>query len=204
MLIPFLHTDPSKVALLLNRSYVVKLPVEAFQCLMAALSRLDSEVFCSLPQLYGELFGELNTRKKLYGHAHHPFVRDWICKSQWAWDWTLQFAIAACHEYAKRRLERVGKVCEHSVLQKLYILQKHRPHFDNIEPLVPPLPKLARPYPWASNVFAARTIEYRKYFAETKNKPMWQFLYEPDTRRPHWMPPRTPEQEEIVKRHSRK
>lgn len=188
MLIPFLHTDPRKAAQLLNRSYVVKLPLESMQCLIWTLYWLEPDVYCA--------YRGIDERPKPRGHAYHPFVRDWLCKSQWAWDWTLEFAVAGCHEYARRHPGRRAKI-----LDELETLRGLRPSYDNLQPLPPPLPKLARPYPLSAGLFGSRVVEYRRYFAEHKNKCMWQFLYEPDCRRPKWMPPRSREQQILLEKH---
>ena len=83
MLIPFVNVDPQQAAREICNGYVNKLALEAYQCLLAALFTLDPEAYCR--------FRKLEEPPKSVGYKNHPFVRDWICKTEWAWNWTVTF-----------------------------------------------------------------------------------------------------------------
>lgn len=170
MLIPFLDTDPSVAAALVPNGHVIKLAVEAFQILRA----------CTTSESSG-------------GWTRHPCVR-WARHSAWAWDWVFAFArCLATREYCAR----YQKSEPHGVWAR--IEQLERPHEFAVytEQETPPCPL---PAAAAGSGQEDRVLAFRRYYAEHKNKPMWQFLWEPRARRPEWMPKRTREQDEIVMR----
>lgn len=182
MLIPFVNENPEQAALEICNSYVNKLASEALQCLLASLFVLHPDRFCAFKGLE-----ELPAR---YGYTSHPFVRDWICKSSYAWDWTMRFALASCREYSRRYDGRV-----HAAEEKLTRLQRHRPEYTCSDCIDPPLPSAA-----CAVEGATRVQEFQRYFRKHKNADRWQFLYEPRAPRPAWMGKRTRAQDDIVER----
>lgn len=189
MLIPFVDIDPTVAATLINNSYVNKLATEAYQCLMGTLFRLS-------PESFKQLKGVTELPSK-YGYSNHPFVRDWLCQTSFAWDWTTTFALAACEEYSRRFHGRV-----HGMRDTLKLIKDlHKPSsYECHDYMAPPLPKAAKPMPLTLGELETVVQEYRGYFCDQKNGDTWQWLYEPRARRPDWMPPRNAIQECEVER----
>jgi len=195
MLIPFINTDPSVAAEEVPNGYVNKLITESLQMMTGAVWHHQPE----------------ETRGKLPGYGNHPFTV-WIAHSKWAWDWLYCFACAlAEREYPKRYPEKIArrKRKKESLthkswdkIQELEVPSEFEFATMSETPLCP-LPKAAKGLPNVCT-HTQRAGEFREYLKTCKNKDMWQFLWEPRTRRPAWMPERNAAQNAIVERHHKK
>lgn len=190
MLLPFYDVNPRLAAQMVPNSYVNKLVQEIYQMFIGAIYHRSSP----------------STTDPKPAYCNHPFTL-WISQSDWAWDWAFECArCMATIEYPKRFPEKIderrvkGLPPYHAFWYRILQLQKplNFPLHTKDETPLCPLPKLAPMR--TGRTHEERAIEFRCYHIETKNKNMWQFLWEPRTRRPHWMPPPNGLQKEIVKR----
>lgn len=188
MLIPFIDVDPMKAAAQVPNSYVNKLVQECFQMFVGAIYHRNGK----------------NGKMPAYGN--HPFTL-WVAHSEWAWDWLMEFArCLATVEYPFRfpeKQQQRAKKGEPPYNKFWYRIQElEKPNNFDIhtmeETTMCPLPKKAPDS--GAKTHRKRTRDFRAYHIQEKNQDRWQFLWEPRTVRPEWMPERNQQQEEIVKK----
>ena len=193
MLIPFLYANsPTRAARSVPTCYVVKLLQECHQMLSGARWHCEGA----------------QRGVKRPGYANHPYTR-WLASSSWAYCWLFSFARSlGLREYPRRfRDKRVNAPPAYwTRIARECALPASIPARTARSTALCPLPSAAAViYPHNTRDHALRAIEFRAYMAMHKNRVSWRFLYETRfTPRPHWMPPRTPEQEAIVRAWQRK
>lgn len=178
MLIFFLDVDPTVAASYVPNGHM-KLAIECGQLFR------------------GAMWHHNNGKKP--GYANHPFTH-WVRDSEWAWDWLMAFAEAlACYEYPMRYPKKRERPFHGAwyTIQKTVVKPTNFKYRTKEETPLCPLPKaMQNPQPVATH--EERAIQFRMYHVLHKNREEKLFLFEPRTRRPYYMPPRTPLQEELV------
>lgn len=178
MLIPFYDVNPRIAAQLVPNGYVNKLIVEAYQ------------------MLYAASWYHFPMARKAPGYFNHPFTV-WASQSQWAWDWLIEFARACALDEAPKRY---GTTKINAAWQKIQALPRPTRFIFTTMQETPLCPLPAAALQDGAVCHADRAAGFRAYHRDTKNKDTWQFLWEPRTRRPDWMPKRTHEQDEVVEK----
>lgn len=186
MLIFFLDVDPTVAASYVPNGHM-KLAIECGQLFRGAMWHHD---------------GASGVQGKKPGYANHPFTL-WIRDSEWAWDWLMAFAEAlSCREYPTRYAENAKKRKRpfHGAwytIQETVTKPLHFKYRTKDETPLCPLPKAMKDAKQV-DTHEERAIQFRMYHVLHKNREDKLFLFEPRTRRPYYMPPRTQLQEELV------
>lgn len=189
MLIFFLDVDPTVAASYVPNGHM-KLAIECGQLFRAAMWHHQAD------------------GSKKPGYVNHPFTL-WIRDSEWAWDWLMRFAEAlSCHEYPKRYAENAKKRKRpyHGAwytIQETVVKPANFTYRTKTETPLCPLPHAMQNAEPVS-MHEERAFQFRMYHVLYKNHKEKRFLFEPRTRRPYYMPPRTPLQEELVQQNRKR
>lgn len=178
MLIYFTSICPKTAARDANNSYCNKLLQECLIMFRGAIYLINK---CGKPP----------------GYSSHPFTK-WIASSEWAWDWLWQFVITLGEEeYPTRFPENQSyHQCYLSILELTKPTNLPKKLMEQTD--LCPLPKVMEDV--TADSHEERAEQFRKYICEYKNSAKWQFMFEPRTSRPNWMPKRTLEQDELVEK----
>lgn len=210
MLIPFLSLEPGQAAAWVPPCYVQKLQQECWQ------------------MLRGAAWWHGNQAGPAPGYAHHPFTR-WVATSEWAWLWVKVFALSLAYvEHPHRFPEQYDcatgerkpsrgrkRARDRGEPEPLVfgeeIYRMVRPpssafHYHTLaETPLCPLPRAAAiiyPHIHPTRDHELRITEFHAYMAMHKNGDRTIWLYEYRHRpRPPYMPPRTPTQQDLHKKH---